>query len=116
MLDKNKILAVNDTKPVKVSVPEWGGHVYLRVMRGDERMVFESLVNTDDMSFIREKLLCTCICDEEGGRIFADDDFKLLAAKSSRVINRLFEQAMAVNGIGEDSVEQEKKISRRTCR
>lgn len=41
-LSREDIRQVQDMKQERVEVPEWGGHVYVRSMRGDERDLWEA--------------------------------------------------------------------------
>ena len=112
-LNRDAILAANDVKVERVEVPEWGGHVFVRLLSGTERDAFEqsnvkikgkqSEVN---LTNIRARLAVLCVCDETGARLFKDADATALGAKSGAVLDRIFDAASALNKIGKAQQEQ----------
>jgi hypothetical protein len=50
-------------------------------------------------------LLVRCLADENGNRIFSDEEFEALGSKSAKVIDKLFAIAQKVNGIGQEDVD-----------
>ena len=112
-LKRDDILKVQDIKIEKVHVPEWGGDVYVKGMTGAERDGFEaSVVNMRgkgtnvDMSNIRAKLATQTLCDENGERLFTDIDVKALGKKSASALQRVFEVAQKLSGIGDDAIQE----------
>jgi hypothetical protein len=110
-LDRKSILAVDDVRKEKFAVPEWKGDVFLRVLTGTDRDRFEESYADQKMKAFRIRFLLLALCDEDGERLFNDDEADVLGKKSSVVINRLFEAGWklnaftqeAVDGLGEDS-------------
>ena len=112
-LTKDLILQSKDLQQKEVAVPEWGGTVLVRGMTGTERDAFEGSVvsmNGKDVSVnyenMRTKLLVRCIVDENGDRIFDDADISVLAAKSAIALNRVYEVAQKLSGIGKEDVDE----------
>ena len=112
-LKRDDILKVQDIKVEKVSVPEWGGDVYVKGMTGTERDSFEaSIVNMRgkgtnvDMSNVRAKLAAQTLCDESGEKLFTDADIKALGKKSASALQRVFEVAQKLSGIGDDAIQE----------
>lgn len=113
ILNRDAILSAQDIKRELVSVPEWGGDVYVRALTGAERDSFEASVveqrgkkqifHTQD---IRAKLVARAVVDESGNRIFTDTDVKALTQKSASALQRLFEVAQRLSGITEDAVDE----------
>jgi len=86
---RDEILKISDIKiqPVKA----WGGIVYVRGMTGQERDKFEAGVvkmhgdkQEINLTNVRAKLCALTICDEEGKRLFKDDEYTLLAENQQR--------------------------------
>ena len=104
ILTKQAILSAQDLKTEDVAVPEWGGDVRVRTLTGTERDAFESgLVAKDgqrDLANLRARLLSLAIVDENGARLFSETDTALLGGKSAAALDRLFEVAQRLNGIG----------------
>ena len=111
-LTRDQILQVEDITKELVSVPEWGGEVYVRGMTGDERDTFEGslLVNrgkdqTVNLRNIRAKLASLTVCDEKGKRIFSEADTLALARKSAAALQRVFVVAQKLSGITDADVK-----------
>lgn len=104
-LDRKSILAADDVRKEKVSVPEWGGDVYLRVLSGTDRDRFEESYADQKMKAFRIRFLLMALCDERGERLFADDEGDVLGRKSSVVINRLFEAGWKINAFTQEAVD-----------
>ena len=113
ILDKKAILLADDVVKELVSVPEWGGDVWVRGMTGASRDKFEaSIVQTRgkdqslNMVNIRAKLASMTICDEAGQRLFSDADIAELSNKSAAALQRIFAVAQRLSGIGEEDVKE----------
>lgn len=113
LLTRENILAADDLGRELVNVPEWGGDVYVRGLTGKERDQFEASMidqrgksQTVNLQNIRAKLAGLSICDENGKRIFTDADLAALAGKSALALNRVFEVARRLSGLGDDDVKE----------
>jgi hypothetical protein len=113
LLTRDAILQAEDAKIASVDVPEWGGHVFLRVMSGTERDDFEAetyvtrgrSVELNRHNF-RARLLVRCICDDKGEPIFTRKDIDALGKKSAKALDRAFSVAQKLNGLSADDVEE----------
>lgn len=116
-LTRDQILEAADLVIEPVPVPEWGGDVGVRVMSAADRDAFEaSMIEVGEdgrrrphLVNMRAKLVAAAACDDAGNRIFADEDVLLLARKSSAALNRVYEAAARLNGLGNRSVEDAAK-------
>ena len=111
-LTRDAILAVVDLPSETVPCPEWGGEVSIRGMTGSERDAFEQSLfigDADSKRFsadnVRAKLLVRCIVDENGERIFKDEDVEALGRRSAQVLDRLYDVAQRLSGIGKKDLE-----------
>ena len=120
MLSVADILALDDLPREKVSVPEWGGDVFIRTMRGDERDEFEGAEalfrksagkGPRAMRGFRARLLVFTVCDEAGRLLFAPEQAAALGQKSSAIVSRLFDVAAKLNGFTQSDVEELEKNS-----
>ena len=105
-LDKASILSAHDTPIEKVNVPEWGGHVYVKVLSGAERDRFDQSVldrhgKPTNLQGARARLAAITLCDKDGRRLFSDQEINQLADKSAAAIERVCEAAMKLNRMGE---------------
>ena len=113
-LTKEQILGAVDLPRQTVAVPEWGGDVCVQGLSGSERDALEaSLIvqrgkNTStNLSNLRAKLAQKCIVDPEtGGRIFGENDIAALGRKSAVALQRVFDVARTLSGLGDNDVEE----------
>lgn len=112
-LNRNQILAASDVQIERVSVPEWGGDVCIRVLSGSQRDKLDAFVTRNmtkegtlkDPSGLRVLICTLACCDEAGKPLFKADDAAELAEKSSAVLDRIVKAASALNGLGDAAIE-----------
>ena len=112
LLDREAILGAKDTHQEVVQVEEWGGHVCIRAMTGAERDDFRTAIEGTETSLVGKfeaPLLALTLVDEEGKRLFTIDDVEALRAKSAKVLDRLTQIAMRVNGMTVEAQEEATK-------
>ena len=87
--------------------------MWVRGMNGAERDKFESGIvemrgkeQTLNMANVRAKLASLTLCDEEGKRLFSEQDVQALSQKSATALQRVFSVAQRLSGIGDDDVEE----------
>jgi hypothetical protein len=97
MLNRESILAVDDLTIESVAIPEWGGDVHVRTLTAGERDRFEAWTQADKFDRFRAKLAVLCVCDEQGQRIFGDDDVDAIAGKSTKPLDRITDVAFRLN-------------------
>jgi hypothetical protein len=112
-LSKSAILAAEDKKMIDHEVPEWGGSVKLRVMTGTERDRFESefVGGNKSVEMVRAKLVAKCLCDDDGKRLFTEQEIPELGEKSAAVLDRLFAECMKLNRFSKSDVDDLAKNS-----
>lgn len=114
MLDKKSIIEANDIGTGVISVPEWGGDVYVKSPSIRERDILGGYVRKfleteiDKKGEPKQKMIQTeeaekafndfrlhkvgfSLCDDKGERIFNDEEIEtVLAKKSPASIDRVF--------------------------
>lgn len=102
--------AVDCPQPEAVEVPEWGCTVYVAVMTAKDRDQWETEMagNRDNVN-IRASLLVRCLQDDQGKLIFSRQDADALGSKNAIVVDKLFDVAARINGIGSAAQEQAQK-------
>lgn len=112
ILNRDAILTAVDLKAETVSVPEWGGEVAVRGMSGAERDSFEQSLfvgEGTDRKFsaenVRAKLLVRCIVDHKGVRVFKDEDAALLGQRNAATLDRVYDVAQRLSGIGKGDLD-----------
>jgi hypothetical protein len=113
VLGREQILKADDVTTEEVAVPEWGGSVLVRGLTGRQRDEFEAALierrgkravpNTDN---IRAKLVARCCVDEAGQRLFTDADAGELGNRSGAALDRVYEVAARLSGIGDEDLEE----------
>ena len=112
-LTKDQILKANILQSEAVEVTEWGGAVRVRTMTGADRDAFEaSMITTlsdgtrkPNMVNMRAKLVALTVVDEAGNRVFDVNDVDRLALKSASALERVFNAAQRINGLGVQAEE-----------
>jgi hypothetical protein len=107
-LTKEDILAARDSMIEKVETPEWGGHVFVRGMTGEERDQYESMIHEGGIIStlnIHAKLASFTICDENGIRSFTESDIQGLTKKSAAPLHRIFNTAQRLSGMKVDLID-----------
>ena len=107
-LTKDQILEAQDLQSESVHVHEWGGDVLVRTMTGADRDAFESSMITTlqdgtrkpNMVNMRAKLVALTVVDDAGSRLFDVGDVDRLALKSASALERVFNAAQRINGLG----------------
>jgi hypothetical protein len=105
-LSKAKILAAKDSKIEKISVPEWGGDLCLKVLTGTDRDMFEEQYSSEKMKNFRSRFLVLCMCDEKGERMFTEEEVDDLGKKSAKVIAKVFDAAWELNAFRNEDIER----------
>lgn len=113
ILGREQILKADDVTTEEVAVPEWGGSVLVRGLTGRHRDAFEaSLVerrgkrNVPNVDNIRAKLVAKCCVDEAGERLFTDFDANVLGDRSGAALDRVYEVAARLSGIGDEDLDE----------
>jgi hypothetical protein len=113
MLNREEILAKTDLKKETVTVEEWGGEVIVSSMSGTYRDAWEQSIRQKDASgnlvSPRAKLVIFTVVDEQGNRIFKDDDIEAIGKISSEALEKICTVAMRLNGLGAEEISKAKK-------
>lgn len=113
LLTKEQILKVKDIETRTVSVPEWGGDVLVRGMTGIERDAFEAKILDQsgkktkvNLQNARARLVAITVVDENGNRLFTENEIVLLGTKSATALSRVYDVAASLSGISDDDIEE----------
>jgi predicted DNA binding protein len=107
-------------------IPEWKGRtVWVRTLHASERDAY--LASLRDVKRDRRgvtivdrtangsaRLAVLCLCDEQGRRLFADDDAAELGLKSSAALDRITDVAARLNRLNTEALEEAEKNSETT--
>jgi hypothetical protein len=112
-LDAERILALDDRTVMRLWIPEWGGCVYLRQLAGWERDRFETAIHgrQGKVENVRARFAVLVCCTKEGAPLFTGDKLDALGKKNAKALDRIFDEGMRLNGIGERDVRDLEKNS-----
>ena len=111
-LTKEQVLSAKDIEEVTVDVPEWGGKVKVKALRGIERDRLENFVQgrrsngTINIEGVKVLLISMSMVDDKGERMFTEKDTIALNAKSGRALDRVFTAAQKLSGLSDEDVEE----------
>lgn len=121
-LTADAILSAVDVKLEKISVPEWGGFIYLRRLAVDVRIEYLRRMSavlakseSDHVESNKEYfdaqiyLLVRSITDAKGVCIFSDVHMEALTKKSPDVISRLCDRILLLNEFQVAAIEDHAK-------
>lgn len=120
ILSKQDIVQAKDLTLEKVSVPEWGGDVFVRSISARERGQIEAAAakyketKGKDDAFARTftvRMAALAICDEKGTPLFGLDEINVLAEKNAAVVARIAEVAQRLSGFSKEDLEELEKNS-----
>lgn len=116
MLTKDQILGADDLPTKMVHIPEWDGNVNLKSLNGYEREELERLITEfktkgkcSGGQAVRAVSAALSIVDENGNRVFSDDDIPSLAQKSGSALDRILDEVLSHNGMTQRDAEELKK-------
>lgn len=113
-LSADDILNADDRQIVKVSVPEWKGHVYVRSLESHERDAWEAQQvemrkgkMVPRLKEVRASLVVLAACDEKGARLFIDAAaVQRLGKKNAAAMSRVFQVAQRLSRITDDDIDE----------
>jgi hypothetical protein len=114
LLSREQILAAKDQEVKKISVPEWGGEVYIRPMSSRDRDKYEAEIIAMRSSGkiyenLRARLAVRSVCDSDGNLIFKDEDVELVGSKGAAALNRIFSAASKLNDFSSQDIKELEK-------
>lgn len=94
---RRQILAAqHDRRPVPLEVEEWGVTVYVKYITVDDQIELSEHNTPQDMPIA---VLLQCVTDENGERIFTEEDRTELSKEAFAVVLKVFVFAAKLNGL-----------------
>ncbi len=104
-LTRDGILAAASRRPVEVEVPEWGGSVHVWPLTALQLLELNHLRRTATPADVMRWILGRCIGDVKGPSL-SDEDVGAIGGEHTRVLTRLAETAMKLNGFTPEALEE----------
>lgn len=115
ILTKKAIKQANDNPSELVSIPEWGGDVYVRALTAFERDNLEERLfkqsEGKEPNNVRSIIAAMCCVDENGNRLFEDSDIEWLSKKNASAVSRVSDKARILSKMTKQEVEELEKNS-----
>ena len=113
---RTKILAARDAKTEKLEIEEWGVTVWIYSLKYGERnrLLLKSglgskatgELNVDQINKFIMSLVVATTRDEDGNKIFTNDDIKELETRNSETITKIATIATRLSGLGAEGRNQ----------
>jgi hypothetical protein len=122
-LTADQIFAADDQVIEPLSVPEWGGKIYVRSISAKERgrIVAEAArfreskgKNVTFMEDFDANFVILAACDDAGSPIFSRDQKAQLLIKNAAVVARIAKRAQELAGMSKEDLEALEKNSETT--
>jgi hypothetical protein len=102
------ILGISDRRTKQVHVPAWGTTLTIREMGLNEGVRFAGMVRETDGSATMTaeqvaSVVAWSVIDEDGERVFSDEDIPKLASKSQKALLLLYSEIVGLSGSSEDA-------------
>ncbi len=105
LLTLDDILGADDIEYRTIELPEWGGSVRLRLLNGAETIQFQTSLEKNKRE-ATIALVRSSVVDADGKKLFQHkDDFAALKKKSMKVIRRIGNEALDLNGLLDPGTE-----------
>lgn len=116
VLSREDIVRADDSSYNEVFVKEWGGYVRVYVISAKDRLEFEGKYTKKESGSINFEhkeapldLLSCSLRSANGMPLFSKEDLNMLGDKNGKVVNLLFNEALKLNWMTQESQEQVKK-------
>lgn len=119
VLDRSAILKAAGglkRKTVEVQIAELGGAVRLQELTGAEMSEWQGKITAQrlenrkvQMKNRDAQLICLCLVDENGQRLFDDDEAAGIGEWGASVVKKLFDECAKLNGLTKEEAEDLEK-------
>lgn len=99
-------IAARKAEVIKVSVPEWGGDVFIRRLSAAE--VESSGLSAEEVrpTDVAPRVIAMSLTDADAVPIFTEGDVDALADADMAVVARVFAECIKVNGLGSAELDE----------
>lgn len=119
LLSRDQILGKKKLKTDRVDIPDWGGAVNVRELSSFERDEVESWMvhppetpseeRREALANLRGRLAAKAIVDEQGLRMFTDDDAVALGNLSAAALDAVFDTVLRLSAMTKEQREKLRK-------
>jgi hypothetical protein len=99
-----RVLAIQtDRKPQPLDFPEWGDDIYIKVLSADDQA---DLAEGTEAKAMPLQVILHCLVDQDGERIFGDQDAAELGAFPFPEIMQVFGKVAKLNGLSTKELDE----------
>jgi len=110
-LNRADILKTRPRKTKTVSVPAWCGEVIIQELTARERDHFDQLAESKlETGEFRSLLVSFAVVDEQGNRVFQEQDIEPLADLDATSVDLLFTEIRELSGMTTKAKEDAKNV------
>lgn len=111
VLTRDEILGADDIQIWEVEVPEWGGIVLCKSLTAAQVERVQNKFKGKGMKGVTAALVAMAVVDEDGKRVFHQNDLPELSTKSITACTRVLKVIMEQNAMEEEDLEELAKNS-----
>lgn len=105
-LGKDQLLQKGRPSVREVKIPEIDETVFIRTMTGSQRDTFETkFTGKTPAGNVRGVVCAWVLSDEDGNRLFTDEDAEAVGDLDVRVLTRVFDAAIEQSALSSDELE-----------
>ena len=108
-MTREEILSKRTLKQERINVPAWGGEVNVRELTAGEKERLEALYSGEHTGTIQATVVSMVVLDDNGERVFTDDDIGALSSMSGSAIQAIFKAATRLSGVTTEAREELEK-------
>ena len=112
-LSKEEIWGVQDTQIEEIWIEEWNSYVRVKSLSAAERDAYENSLlqgkgakKEFNFANARAKLAARAVVDENGKRMFTDQEIQRLSQKSASALTKIWDKARELAGMTDEDVEE----------
>jgi hypothetical protein len=101
---RQRVLAIQtDRKPAPLDFEPWGNSIYIRVLSADDQADLAEGTEAKEMPL---QVILHCLVDEDGERIFSDEDRVALGQFPFPEIMQVFGKVAKLNGLSTKELDE----------
>ena len=121
LASRDQLVALCQRRYIEIEIPEANLNVRLQSLSEKEKSDYETkLISKNGRGILKDRLadatrrlICLCVVDENGNRLFQDSDLDVIANMDSFVSSRIYEACQEHCGFNKTDIETAVKNSDR---
>lgn len=107
LINKEQFLQNTACEHKDVHIEELGGEIRIKAMSIADQIKFEEeSANTKNQNELIFQLILNCCIDENGEKLFEQEDLEIIKERSAPVVIKLFQEILKVNKLDEEEIDK----------